>query len=73
MKILSKLSKLYDFQIPSLCGNRIPWCVAVKQEEDEVLVADTKNPDQEPLHFTKDEWIAFTKGVKNNEFDYQEQ
>lgn len=43
-------------------------CVAVRIGET-VDVRDTKNPTGPSLSFGKDEWRAFVKGVKNNEFD----
>lgn len=36
---------------------------------DQVLVRDSKNPDAGYLTFTRDEWLAFLAGVRNNEFD----
>ena len=47
-----------------------PLCVEVAKDGDNIVVKDSKNPSQEPLSFTKDEWSAFVKGVKNNEFDF---
>lgn len=44
-------------------------CAAVRMTNDSVLVKDDKHPEIEPLVFTFDEWDAFIKGVKNNEFD----
>lgn len=44
-------------------------CVAVKINGDRVEVRDTKNTSGPTLVFNKDEWSAFVKGVKNNEFD----
>lgn len=43
-------------------------CVAVRVG-DMVEVRDTKHVDGPTLAFNRDEWDAFVKGVKNNEFD----
>lgn len=39
------------------CGNGT--CVEVKYDGDQVLVRDSKHPEQEPLRFTTTEWAAF--------------
>lgn len=51
-------------------------CVDVWLDEESglVCVADTKtfNPlDPEILRFDEDEWLAFTQGAHNNEFEYR--
>lgn len=46
------------------------WCVAVKRDKDGVHVRDTKDPTNTTLSFSKEEWIAFVKGVRSGEFDY---
>ena len=33
------------------------------------VVRDSKNPDREPLVYTREEWDAFIAGVKDGEFD----
>ncbi len=43
--------------------------VATSQDGNTVYVRDNKKLDQAPLEFTKSEWEAFVKGVKNNEFN----
>lgn len=43
--------------------------VATSQDGNIVYVRDNKKLDQAPLKFTKSEWDAFVKGVKNNEFN----
>lgn len=43
-------------------------CVAVRIG-DTVEIRDTKNPDGPTLSFNKEEWKAFTGGVKLGEFD----
>jgi hypothetical protein len=45
-------------------------CVEVKMTDDAVLVRDTKDEGQGPIHtYTYAEWIAFLDGVSKGEFD----
>ena len=44
-------------------------CVSVAITEGEVYVRDTKDPDKTTLRFTKPEWKAFLKAVRNKEFE----
>jgi hypothetical protein len=44
-------------------------CVEVSRSGSEVLVRDSKDPDGPVLHFTEEEWEAFTSGVCAGEFD----
>jgi hypothetical protein len=47
-------------------------CVAVAMSADgAVLVRDQKDTAQQPLAFTRSEWVAFIKGVRNSEFDVE--
>ena len=34
-------------------------CVEVAQVGDQILLRDSKNPDQEPIRFGRDQWAAF--------------
>jgi hypothetical protein len=34
-----------------------------------VMVRDSKHPDRPPLRFTELEWLDFTRGVRNGEFE----
>lgn len=58
-----------------VCGNPTGkkgapwWCVAVKLDDQGAHVRDTKDPNDTTLSFSKEEWKAFTKAVKNGEFD----
>lgn len=52
----------------SLCSN--VSCVEVGQDGSEVLVRDSKHPDQEPLRFTAAEWAEFLAGVQAGEFRF---
>jgi len=57
-----------NFRMSSFCncGN----CVEVARLDDgSVAVRDTKATNGGTLQFTQDEWVAFIKGVKNDEFD----
>ena len=44
-------------------------CVKVMRTDDSVMVQDSKLPDSPTLSFTHEEWDAFIKGVKNDEFE----
>jgi hypothetical protein len=60
-----------DFKISLQCRyGGIPRCVAVAHKNGIIAVKDTKNPDQDHLTFDKEEWAAFTAGIKNGEFDF---
>lgn len=56
-----------SWQQSSFCSGTT--CVDVAHSSGEVLVRDPKNPNQQPLVFTPDEWAAFVQGVKACEFD----
>lgn len=71
-KFMSGMQVDEDFKTSSLSrwptnvGNR---CVAVKRNQDGVLVRDTKVQDGPILEFTHEEWEAFIGGVRLGEFD----
>lgn len=44
-------------------------CVAVKFNDDSVEVTHSKKDALTPIVYTNDEWDAFIKGVKNDEFN----
>jgi hypothetical protein len=44
-------------------------CVEVGECGQHILIRDSKNPDREPLHFTREEIRAFFAGVKAGDFD----
>lgn len=52
-------------------GNSNPYwfCVSVKITDSAVMVRDTKDPAKTTLTYSREEWDAFIKGVKNGEFD----
>jgi hypothetical protein len=62
-----------DGFITSSITRNLPWplkkCVAVRIGNTTVEVRDTKDSNSQTLSFTRDEWSAFIKGVKLNEFD----
>jgi hypothetical protein len=45
-------------------------CVEVANDGDQVLLRDSKNPQIAPMVFTRDEWTAFTAGVREGDFDF---
>ncbi len=45
------------------------WCVAVKISDEGVGVRDTKDVNDTTLNFSREEWGAFIKAVKDGEFD----
>jgi hypothetical protein len=57
-----------EFRTSSFCNRGS--CVEVGRSSDGTfLVRDTKNREQGPLAFTREEWAAFVAGVKNGEFE----
>ena len=44
------------------------YCVGVAIEDSKVTVTNTKKQ-KTSIEFTKQEWLAFIKGVKDGEFD----
>ena len=43
-------------------------CVEVAQQDQTVAVRDSKTPVDPKLIFTRDEWSAFIRGIKNGNF-----
>lgn len=58
-----------DFIVSSLTGDKC-YCVAVACKNGVIAVRDSNNPSLGTLHFDKEEWEAFTGGVKKGEFDF---
>ena len=59
-----------DFKKSSFSFAFRPNCVAVARNvKGYIAVRDTNDPTKTTLVFKKEEWSAFIKGVKNNEFD----
>ncbi len=58
-----------DFKTASFSKNNPKTCVAVAIKPDGVAVRNSNDPAKNTVFFTNDEWSAFVKGVKNNEFD----
>jgi Domain of unknown function (DUF397) len=44
-------------------------CVEVAFADPEVIVRDSKAPDEASLRFNAKEWTAFLAGVRDGEFD----
>jgi len=57
------------FRKSSFSGAVNPACVEVGFVTAEVLLRDSKDQDGPVLHFSPDEWTAFTAGVKDGQFD----
>ena len=57
-----------EFKQYGWCGNRRK-CVSVAITKQGVAVRDTKDETKHTLFFTKAEWKAFTKGVKDGQFN----
>lgn len=57
-----------DFTKSSFSKNNPKTCVMVAVKTEGVALRDSKDPTKNTLFFTHDEWAAFTKGVKANEF-----
>ena len=60
-----------DFRKSSFTKHRpIPdLCVQVALGENVVAVRNSNDPTKNTLTFTREEWVAFIKGVKASEFD----
>lgn len=58
-----------DFTKSSWSKNNPKTCVEVARKTEGVAVRDSKNPDGSTLFFSNEEWDAFVKGVKDNEFN----
>jgi hypothetical protein len=39
-------------------------CVEVCQDQDEILMRDSKSPDQQPLRFSRAEWDDFLDAIR---------
>ncbi|RZU49507.1 uncharacterized protein DUF397 [Krasilnikovia cinnamomea] len=50
-------------------GNCVECCFDFLESDSLIYVRDSKDPNGPALRFTRDEFIAFTEGVKNGEFD----
>ena len=62
-------SKQEVFKKSSFSDDYGKHCVGVCINESGVYVVNTNESDGPILTFTYDEWHAFVRGVKNNEFD----
>lgn len=57
-----------DFKTSSWSKNNPKTCVAVAIKPNGVAVRNSNDPTKNTVFFTNDEWSAFVKGVKDNEF-----
>ena len=57
-----------DFKPSSWSKNNPKTCVAVAVTPSGVAVRNSNDQTKNTVFFTNDEWSAFVKGVKNNEF-----
>jgi hypothetical protein len=44
-------------------------CIEVMQQEEMIVLCDSKNPRGRVLRYTAEEWRSFVRGVKAGEFD----
>lgn len=44
-------------------------CVEVRMADNVIEVRNSKRPDAGTATFDREEWLAFTEGVKNREFE----
>lgn len=57
------------FKNSSWSKNNPKTCVAVAIKPDGVAIRNSNDKTKNTVFFTNDEWSAFVKGVKNNEFE----
>jgi hypothetical protein len=57
-----------DFRKSSWSKNNPKTCVLVAKNQEGVAVRDSKDNTKRTLYFTHEEWSAFTRAVKANEF-----
>ncbi len=55
------------WRVAGLCdaGN----CVRVAASGDVIIIGDSKNPDGSVLTYSRAEWVAFTEGIRQGDFD----
>lgn len=58
-----------DFHVSSFTGDKA-YCVAVAHKYGVIAVRDSNYPDGGRLYFDREEWDAFIRGVKNDEFNF---
>ena len=66
---MNRIPQDNEFRKSSFTQGPPDQCVSVAITEGGVYVRDTKDPGKTTLHFTKPEWEAFLKGVRNGEFE----
>ncbi|MEV6350048.1 DUF397 domain-containing protein [Actinoplanes sp. NPDC051851] len=55
-----------DWQTSTFCATAN--CVQVAQNDDTIMVRDSKDPEGGVLRYTPDEWSAFLDGIVNGDF-----
>ena len=63
-----KFSQQFRWRRAQGCANGS--CVEVAQSGDHVWVRDSKNPQDPPMKFTRDEWDVFIAGARAGDFDF---
>jgi hypothetical protein len=58
-----------DFKTPSWSKNNPKTCVAVAIKPEGVAVRNSQDPSKNTVFFSTEEWSAFVKGVKSDEFN----
>lgn len=58
-----------DFIPSSWSKNNPKTCVVVAIKEEGVAIRNSNDPKETTVFFSHDEWRAFIKGVKTNEFN----
>lgn len=66
---MKKSSRDLRFRKSSFSQYTWNQCVEVAIDKKRVVVRDSKDQKGGTLQFTQNEWRAFVRGVKNNEFD----
>ena len=57
------------WQRSSRCANS--GCVEIAITEEGIMIRDSKDPKSPVLSYDREEWRAFTEGIKAGEFDLQ--
>ena len=59
-----------DFKISRWSKNNPKTCVMVAVKKEGIALRDSKDLTKQTLFFNYDEWNAFVKGVKTDEFNF---
>ena len=58
-----------DFKVSRWTGGIIARCVAVAIKPVGVAVRNSLDPSKKTIYFTREEWNAFIRGVKDGDFN----